>query len=126
MERIDARPTHTHAGYHFRMGRAFPFGATFVPGGINFSVFSSHATACALVLFDKVLAINPQFPMALLFKGRLLYEEKKDYAGAIASWERFLQTVPQGEPADVVRGWIEEARREARQDTDDSLGRKTP
>jgi len=80
----------------------------------------------ALALFDKVLAINPQFPMALLFKGRLLYEEKKDYAGAIASWESFLKTVPQGEPADVVRGWIEEARREARQNTDDSWGRKTP
>lgn len=80
----------------------------------------------ALVLFDKALAINPQFPMALLFKGRLLYEEKKDYAGAIASWERFLSMMPQGEPSDVVRGWIEEARREARQGTDDSWGRKTP
>ncbi len=53
MERIDARPTHTHGGYQLRMGRPFPFGATFVPGGINFSMFSSHATACALVLFDK-------------------------------------------------------------------------
>ena len=68
----------------------------------------------ALTLFDRVLAINPQVPMALLFKGRILYEDKKDYAGAIASWEQFLRVMPQGGPADVVRGWIEEARREAR------------
>ena len=68
----------------------------------------------ALTLFDRVLAINPQVPMALLFKGRILYEDKKDYAAAIASWEQFLRVMPQGGPADVVRGWIEEARREAR------------
>ena len=52
--------------------------------------------------------------MALLFKGRILYEDKKDYAAAIASWEQFLRVMPQGGPAEVVRGWIEEARREAR------------
>jgi cytochrome c-type biogenesis protein CcmH/NrfG len=68
----------------------------------------------ALMLFDRALAINPQVPMALLFKGRILYEEKKDFAGAIANWEQFLSVMPQGGPAEVVRGWIEEARREAR------------
>jgi cytochrome c-type biogenesis protein CcmH/NrfG len=68
----------------------------------------------ALSLFDRALAINPQVPMALLFKGRILYEDRKDYAAAIASWEQFLRVMPQGGPADVVRGWIEEARREAR------------
>jgi cytochrome c-type biogenesis protein CcmH/NrfG len=68
----------------------------------------------ALSLFDRALAINPQVPMALLFKGRILYEDKKDYAAAIASWEQFLRLMPQGGPADVVRGWIEEARSEAR------------
>src|SRR5687768_9177237 len=53
MERIDLHPTHTVAGHKLRPGRAFPFGATFVPGGVNFSVFSRHATDCTLVLFDK-------------------------------------------------------------------------
>jgi isoamylase len=53
VERIDLRPTQTFAGYKLRPGRAFPFGATFVPGGVNFSIFSRHATACTLVLFDK-------------------------------------------------------------------------
>jgi cytochrome c-type biogenesis protein CcmH/NrfG len=68
----------------------------------------------ALMLFDRALAINPQVPMALLFKGRILYEEKKDFAGAVANWEQFLRVMPQGGPAEVVRGWIEEAKREAR------------
>jgi cytochrome c-type biogenesis protein CcmH/NrfG len=80
----------------------------------------------ALTLFDRALALNPQVPMALLFKGRILYEEKKDYAGAIASWERFLLVMPQGGPADVVRGWIEEARQEARKIERDEPSAKGP
>ena len=80
----------------------------------------------ALTLFDRVLAINPQVPMALLFKGRILYEDKKDYAAAIASWEQFLRVMPQGGPADVVRGWIEEARREARKVEGDDQPTKVP
>jgi cytochrome c-type biogenesis protein CcmH/NrfG len=80
----------------------------------------------ALILFDRALAINPQVPMALLFKGRILYEEKKDYAGAIANWEQFLRVMPQGGPADVVRGWIEEARREVRKTEGDGQPTKIP
>ena len=80
----------------------------------------------ALTLFDRALAINPQVPMALLFKGRILYEDKKDYAGAITSWEQFLVMVPQGGPADVVRGWIEEARQEARKIERDEPSAKSP
>jgi cytochrome c-type biogenesis protein CcmH/NrfG len=80
----------------------------------------------ALMLFDRVLAINPQVPMALLFKGRILYEDKKDYVAAIASWEQFLRVMPQGGPAEVVRGWIEEARREARKLEGDGQPTKIP
>jgi cytochrome c-type biogenesis protein CcmH/NrfG len=80
----------------------------------------------ALILFDRVLAINPQVPMALLFRGRILYEDKQDYAAAIASWEQFLRVMPQGGPADVVRGWIEEARREARKLEEDGPPTKVP
>jgi isoamylase len=53
VERIDLHPTQTYEGYKLRAGRTIPFGATFVPGGVNFSVFSRHATTCTLVLFDK-------------------------------------------------------------------------
>lgn len=36
-----------------RTGRPYPLGASFVPGGVNFAVFSRYATGCTLVLFDK-------------------------------------------------------------------------
>jgi isoamylase len=53
MERIDIHPTHTCGNYKLRCGRPLPFGATLVPGGVNFSIYSSYATACTLVLFEK-------------------------------------------------------------------------
>ena len=52
-QRIDFYPTHEFAGFRLRPGKPFPFGATLVPGGVNFSIFSSHAVACTLVLFQK-------------------------------------------------------------------------
>jgi len=36
-----------------RMGHPLPFGASIAPEGVNFSVFSRHATACTLVLYEK-------------------------------------------------------------------------
>ena len=53
LERIDTHPTHTYQDFKLRRGRPFPFGATLIPGGVNFSIYSSHATACTLVLFKK-------------------------------------------------------------------------
>lgn len=52
-ERIDFYPTHEAGGVRFRRGRPLPFGATTVPNGVNFSVFSSAADSCTLVLFRK-------------------------------------------------------------------------
>lgn len=51
--RVDLHPTHDYQGYGLRAGKPYPFGAAIVPGGINFSVFSYHATAASLVLFNK-------------------------------------------------------------------------
>ncbi len=53
MERIDVYPTHEFEGYRLRPGSPSPFGATLVPGGVNFSVFSRNANYCVLVLFEK-------------------------------------------------------------------------
>jgi isoamylase len=53
VDRIDIQPTRTYGDFRLRPGRPFPFGASFVPGGVNFSVFSRHATSCTLVLFEK-------------------------------------------------------------------------
>ena len=52
-DRIDSFPTDQVAGYNVRPGRTFPFGATLVPGGVNFSIFSSGAEAVSLVLFRR-------------------------------------------------------------------------
>ena len=35
------------------VGRSFPLGASFAPGGVNFSVFSRSASAVDLLLFDR-------------------------------------------------------------------------
>lgn len=51
--RIDFYPTHEAAGYKLRPGKPYPFGATLVPNGVNFSIFSNNATSCSLVLFEK-------------------------------------------------------------------------
>ena len=38
---------------------SFPLGASLVPGGVNFSVYSKHATGVQLLLFDRVDAAAP-------------------------------------------------------------------
>jgi len=42
-----------------RPGNSFPLGATLVPGGANFSVFSKDSTGAQLLLFDDVDASKP-------------------------------------------------------------------
>jgi isoamylase len=50
--RIDVYPTRFHEGYGIRPGAPLPLGASVIAGGVNFAVFSRHATACTLVLFE--------------------------------------------------------------------------
>jgi isoamylase len=52
-ERIDAYPTGRIGRYAVRRGRVLPFGASPVPGGINFSIYSTNATSMTLVLFRR-------------------------------------------------------------------------
>src|SRR6201999_4170486 len=40
-------------------GKSFPLGASLVAGGANFSVFSKHASALQLLLFDGVDDVRP-------------------------------------------------------------------
>jgi isoamylase len=53
VEHINIYPTHQHGNLSLRRGIPYPFGATFVLGGINFSIYSAHATSCTLVLYDQ-------------------------------------------------------------------------
>jgi tetratricopeptide (TPR) repeat protein len=64
----------------------------------------------ALEMFDQALAIQPDYPPALLYRGHVLLEVKKDQAGAIKSWERFVAVVPPGEDRDKVQQLIAQAR----------------
>ena len=67
----------------------------------------------ALQLFDKALALDPDYPPALLYRGQVLYEARKDLAGAIASWEKFIAVAPPGEDRDRVVKLLGDARAEA-------------
>ena len=40
-------------------GQSFPLGATVYPNGVNFCIFSEHAEAIELLLFDRPLAPKP-------------------------------------------------------------------
>jgi tetratricopeptide (TPR) repeat protein len=64
----------------------------------------------ALGLFDRALAKDPNYAPALLYRGQVLYEVKKDAPGAIKSWEKFLAVTPAGEDHERVKKMIAEAR----------------
>ncbi|MCP4155278.1 MAG: glycogen debranching protein GlgX [bacterium] len=53
MIRVDSFPTKTYKEFDLRPGKPLPFGASIAPGGVNFSIFSSHATSCELLLYRK-------------------------------------------------------------------------
>jgi tetratricopeptide (TPR) repeat protein len=67
----------------------------------------------ALETFERALAIDPNYPPALLYRGQVLYETKHDYAGALRSWEKFLAVVPEGEDHERVAALVREARQRA-------------
>ena len=67
----------------------------------------------ALATFEKVLALDPNYAPALLYRGQVLLEGKKDAAGAIKSWEKFVAVTPPGEDRDRVARLIDDARRNA-------------
>ncbi len=71
----------------------------------------------ALETLDKALKIDPNYAPALLYRGQVLYEVKRDYAGAIQAWQRFVALAPPGEDRDRVTGLIQDAQREAKQKT---------
>src|SRR5437899_12426514 len=50
----------------------------------------------ALGLLDRALALSPDYPPALLYRGQVLYEGKKDAAGALRPGERCVKGVPAG------------------------------
>ena len=51
--RVDSYPTHEKDGIKYRIGKVLPYGASIVPNGVNFSIFSKYATSCELLLYNK-------------------------------------------------------------------------
>jgi isoamylase len=69
MARVDIYPTHHHAGFALRPGFPLPFGATVLPRGVNFSVYSRHAYTATLVLFEPgVVAPVAEIPFPPEFR----------------------------------------------------------
>jgi cytochrome c-type biogenesis protein CcmH/NrfG len=68
-----------------------------------------HADS-ALETFDKALALEPDYPPALLYRGQVLYEQKQDVAGAVRAWERFVKVAPSVEDRARVRKLIADAK----------------
>jgi len=68
-----------------------------------------HADS-ALETFDKALKIDSKYVPAYLYRGQVLYEQKQDYVGAVAAWERFMALVPKGEDRDRVAELVARAR----------------
>ena len=56
---MSASPARTRRQSPVEAGASAPLGATIQPGGVNFSVYSKHATLIELVLFDDVTADEP-------------------------------------------------------------------
>jgi cytochrome c-type biogenesis protein CcmH/NrfG len=67
----------------------------------------------ALTLFERALARDPNYAPALLYRGQVLFEVKKDTAGAIRSWEKFVAITPPGEDRERVVQLIAQARAQA-------------
>jgi tetratricopeptide (TPR) repeat protein len=68
-----------------------------------------HADS-ALETFDKALAIDPDYAPALLYRGQVLYEVKKDVPGAVNAWERFIKVAPSPEDRERVKKLIADAK----------------
>ena len=56
----------------------------------------------ALMAFDKALSRAPSLPMALWGKAMVLYQDKKDFAGAREIFERLLGMVPPGDERNEI------------------------
>ena len=68
-----------------------------------------HADS-ALETFNKALSIDPNYAPAYLYRGQVLLESKKDTAGAIAAWEKFVAVSPPGEQRERVAKMVADVK----------------
>ncbi len=72
--------------YQARAGSHHPYGATLVEGGVNFSIFSLHATRAELLLFDRADSRSPFQTIAL----------EPDLNRTFYSWHLLVEKLPAG------------------------------
>lgn len=66
----------------------------------------------ALARYNEALAIEPRYVDALWDKANLLQQVKRDYGGAIKTWETFIQVVGAESPdGKTAKDFIAEARK---------------
>jgi glycogen operon protein len=70
-------------------GRSFPIGATVVDGGVNFCVYSKHATHVELLLFDHAEDAEPAHAIALNPQQNRTYEYWHLHVGGIAAGQLY-------------------------------------
>jgi tetratricopeptide (TPR) repeat protein len=75
---------------------------------------AGHADG-ALMAFDRALAANPKFPLALWGKGMLLYQGKQDFSAARATLQSLLEILPPGEERNQIQKTIAEIDQAAKQ-----------
>ena len=80
----------------------------------------------ALMAFDKALSQAPNFPMALWGKGMVLYQDKKDFAGARETLERLLNLLPAGEQRNEIVKVLAEIPATGGSSTRSAATEKTP
>jgi tetratricopeptide (TPR) repeat protein len=69
----------------------------------------------ALVSLDKAVAIDPSYPDAHFFRGMVLYQDRKDPAGAVTEFRAFMANNPPREMVPAVEEVLKRAMAEAGQ-----------
>jgi cytochrome c-type biogenesis protein CcmH/NrfG len=60
----------------------------------------------SVAAFKQALAINPAHALALFNLGLVLRDDAKDYPGALAAWEKFLEQYGDSPHAVMVKPWV--------------------
>lgn len=78
---------------------------------IGLILYRANHVDQALARIDEALRIDPRYAHAHWDRAHILYETKKDLAGAAKSFEAFLVLAPKGQDADRARSLLAEIRR---------------
>ena len=69
----------------------------------------------AMDSLDRAIAVDPKFPDAHFFRGMVLYQDRKDPAGAVTEFRLFLSNNPPPEMVPLVEDVLRRAMRDAGQ-----------